>query len=87
MRIMCSRSGKISYNMASNVTHNANICVGVEMGVEDKEVQLQRKVPARPPRLRLKTEHYYDVKLPTYEESQKKYAKFMKVLLDSPEKQ
>ena len=40
------------------------------------------KKPARPPQLRLKTEHYYDVKLPTYEESQKKYAKFMKVLFD-----
>ena len=83
MRIMCLRSGKISYNMASKVMHNANECVEIE----DKEVQLQRKEPARPPRLRLKTEHYYDVKLPTYEESQKKYAKFMKVLLDNPEKQ
>jgi len=41
-------------------------------------VQLQRKAPARPSQLRLKTEHYYDAKLPTYEESQKKYAKFMK---------
>jgi len=60
--------------MASKVTHNANICVGVD----NKEVQLQRKVPARPPKLRLKTEHYYDARLPTYEESQKKYAKFMK---------
>jgi len=37
--------------MASKVTHNVNICVGVE----NKEVQLQRKVPARPPRLLLKT--------------------------------
>jgi len=82
MRVMCSRSGKISCNMASKVMHNANECVGLE----NKEVQLQRKVPARPPRLRLKTEHYNNVKLPTYEESQKKYAKFMKVLLDSPEK-
>jgi len=69
--------------MTSKVTHNANICVEVE----NKKVQLQRKVPARPPQLRLKTEHYYDEKLPTYKESQKKYAKFMKVLLDSPEKQ
>ena len=30
----------------------------------------------------VKTEHYHDAKLPTYEESQKKYAKFMKVLFD-----
>jgi len=69
--------------MASKVTHNANICVEVE----NNKLRLQRKVPARPPRLRLKTEYYNDIKLPTYEESQKKYAKFMKILLDSPEKQ
>jgi len=68
--------------MASKVKHNANECVETE----DKKVQLQCEEPARPPRLRLKTEHYYDVKLPTYEESQKKYAKFMKVLLDNPKK-
>jgi len=71
---MCSKSGEVSYNMSSKVTHNANECVEIE----DKEVQLQCKVPARPPQLRLKTEHYYDAKLPTYEESQKKYGKFMK---------
>jgi len=69
--------------MASKVTHNANICVEVE----NKEVQLPSKAPARSPQLRLKTEHHYDVKLPTYEESQKKYAEFMKVLPDNPEKQ
>jgi len=63
--------------MASKVTQNANICVEVE-----NKVQLPSKAPARPPQLRLKTEHYYDVKLPTYEESQKRYAKFMKVLFD-----
>jgi len=64
--------------MVSKVTDNANECAKVE----NDEVQLQCKKPARPPQLRLKTEHYYDVKLPTYEESQKKYAKFMKVLFD-----
>jgi len=69
--------------MSIKGTHNAHTCVGVE----NKEVQLQRKVPARPPQLRLKTEHYHDVKLPTCEESQKKYAKFIKALFDSPEKQ
>jgi len=63
--------------MSSKETHNANECVG--------QVQL-RKVPARPSQLRLKTEYDYDAKLPTYEESQKKYAKFMKVLLDDPKK-
>ena len=35
--MMCSRSGKISYNTASKVTHNANECVKV---IND-EVQLQ----------------------------------------------
>jgi len=69
--------------MASKVTHNANICVEVD----NKEVQLQRKVPARPSQLRLKTEHYYDVKLPTYEESQKKYAKFTTTLPQDSERQ
>jgi len=67
--------------MASKVTQNANICVEVE-----NKVQLSGKAPTRPPKLCLKTEHYYDVKLPTYEESQKKYAEFMK-LPDNPEKQ
>ena len=67
--------------MASKVTQNANICVEVE-----NKVQLPSKAPARPPQLRLKTEHYYDVKLPTYEESQKKYVKFMKPLLDEQKK-
>jgi len=60
--------------MASKVMQNANECVEIE----DKEVPLQRKVPARPSQLQLKTEHHYNVKLPTYEESQKKYGKFMK---------
>jgi len=73
---------KIRCNMASEVTHNVNICVEVV----NKEVQLQCKKPARPSQLRFKTEHYYDVKLPTYEESQKKYVKFMKPLLDEPKK-
>jgi len=66
--------------MASKVTQNVKICVKVE-----HKVQLPIKAPARPPQLCLKIEHYY-VKLPTYEESQKKYAKFMKVLPDNPEK-
>jgi len=64
--------------MTSQVTHNANKSVKV---IND-EGQLQRTKPARQLQLRLKTEHYYDAKLPTYKESQKKYAKFMKVLFD-----
>jgi len=73
----------MNYNMASKVTYNANICVEVE----NKEVQLQRKVLARPSQLRLKTEHYYDERLPTYEESQKKYAKFTTILPQDSERQ
>jgi len=69
--------------MTSKVTHNANICVEVD----NKEVQLQRKVPARPSQLRLKTEHYYNEGLPTNEESQKKYAKFMTILPQDSERQ
>jgi len=69
--------------MASKITHNANICVETE----NKEVQLPSKAPVRPPQLRLKTEHYYDVKLPTYEESQKKYAKLMTALPQDSERQ
>ena len=60
------------------VTYNAN--KGVK--VINDEGQLQRTKPARPPQLRFKTEHYYDAKLPTYEESQKKYVKFIKPLID-----
>ena len=70
-------------NMASKVTYNAKICVEVE----NKEVQLQRKVPARPSQLRLKTKHYYDERLPTYEESQKEYAKFTTILPQDSERQ
>jgi len=80
---MCLKSEKVSYNMASKVTHNANECVKVT----NDEVQLQCKVPARPSQLRLKREHYYDVKLPTYKEGQKKYSKFMKAMPCHPEEQ
>ena len=57
--------------MARKVTNNANECAKVE----NDEVQLQRKVPARPSQLRLKTEHYYNERLPTYEESQEEVCK------------
>jgi len=43
--------------------------------------------PKRPQRLRIKTKRYYDVKLPTYEESQKKYEKFLCTLRNNDEKQ
>ena len=66
--------------MSSNLKRN-------EMGAELGSKQDQAPPPKRLQRLRLKTEHYYDVKLPTYEESQRKYAKFMKALNDNPNTQ
>jgi len=74
---------EMNHNMASKVTYNVNLCVEVE----NKAVQLQRKVPARPLQLRLKTKHYYDERLPTYEESQKDYAKFTTLLPQDSERQ
>ena len=37
-----------------------------------ESLSLKRNKPVRPQRLRIKTKRSYDVKLPTYEESQKK---------------
>jgi len=48
---------------------------------------LKQSKPIRPQRLRIKTKRSYDVKLPTYEESQKKYEKFLYTLKDNDEKQ
>jgi len=47
----------------------------------------KRDKPKRPQRLRIKTEQFYDVKLPTYEESQAKYEKFLCTLKNADEKQ
>jgi len=58
-----------------------------KINLECKDNEVNCNAPGRPQRLRLKTEHYYDVKLPTYEESQKKYAKFLESLHDEKEKQ
>jgi len=41
-----------------------------------KDDKLIKKEPAN------ETEHYYNVKLPTYEESQRKYMRFLNVLID-----
>jgi len=54
---------------------------------KDIRLELKRIKPERPQKLILKTEHYYNVKLPTYEESQKKYAKFLESLQGDKEKQ
>ena len=47
---------------------------------------LKRNKPERPQRLRIKTKQFYDVKLPTYEESQEKYEKFLYTLKEADEK-
>jgi len=52
-----------------------------------KSLSLKRNKPARPQRLRIKTKRSYDVKLPTYEESQAKYEKFLYTLKDADERQ
>jgi len=51
-----------------------------------ESLSLKRNKPERPPRLRIKTVPYYDVKLPTYEESQVKYAKLVYKLPDTNKK-
>ena len=52
-----------------------------------KSLTLKRNKPVRPQRLRIKMGRSYDVKLPTYEESQAKYEKFLCTLKDNDEKQ
>jgi len=52
-----------------------------------KSLSLKLNKPVRPQRLRIKTKRFYDVKLPTYEESQAKYEKFLYTLKDADEKQ
>jgi len=42
-----------------------------------KALPLKRNNPMRPQRLPSKTGYAYNVKLPTYEESQARYAKFL----------
>jgi len=52
-----------------------------------ESLSLKRNKPVRPQRLRIKTKRSYDVNLPTYEESQKNYEKFLYTLKDNDEKQ
>jgi len=52
-----------------------------------KSLSLKQNKPVRPQRLRIKRQQFYDVKLPTYEESQAKYEKFLYILKDADEKQ
>jgi len=42
-----------------------------------KSLPLKRNKPVRPQRLPIKTGYAYDVNLPTYEESQAKYERFL----------
>jgi len=49
---------------------------------ETKPSPLKRNKPARPQCLHVKTGYYYNVNLPTYEESQANYEKFLLKLPD-----
>jgi len=51
-----------------------------------ESLSLKRSKPVEPQRLRIKTKRSYDVKFPTYEESQKKYEKFLYTLKDKAER-
>jgi len=51
-----------------------------------KSLPLKRNKPVRPQRLHIKTGYSYDVNLPTYEESQAKYERFLLKLPDNDKK-
>ena len=51
-----------------------------------ESLSLKGNKPPRPQRLPFKTRRFYDVKLPTYEESQK-YEKFLYTLEDADKEQ
>jgi len=52
-----------------------------------KSLPFKQNKPVRPQRLRIKTKQFYDVKSPTYEESQAKYEKFLCTLKNADERQ
>jgi len=52
-----------------------------------KSLSLKGNKSVRPQRLRIKTRRSYDEKLPTYEESQAKYEKFLYKLKGAEDKQ
>ena len=66
---------KVSVNGESMGKSNENNANGYP-----ESLSLKRHKPARPQRLRIKTKQFYDVNLPTYEESQAKYEKFLYAL-------
>ena len=76
-RIMSVNKGKIT-NTATNKTCDEGELHRVEMERSDKSLQVLDAKPMVPKRPHLKTHLEHDVKLPTYEESQTKYAKYYK---------
>jgi len=72
----------MSENERSRDENNENNSMG-----NMKSLTPKQNKPVRPQRLRIKTEQFYDVKLPTYEESQAKYEKFLCTLKTADEKQ
>ena len=77
--------GRIRYNMSNECELVSENKMLNEIG--DKKLARKSETPAILRKLQLKTEHYYDVKLPTYEESQRKYVKLLCGLRNENEKQ
>ena len=65
-------------NAVTNKTCDEGELHHVEMERSDKSLQVLDAKPMVPKRPHLKTHLEHDVKLPTYEESQTKYAKYYK---------
>jgi len=82
LQISKKMEDKVSVNGESMGKGNENNANGYP-----KSLSLKRNKTAKPQRLRIKTKQFYDVKLPTYEESQEKYEKFLYTLKDAEEKQ
>jgi len=77
-RIMLANKYKIANTVTNKTCYEGELhCV--EMVRSDESLQVLDAKPMVPKRPHLKTHLEHDVKLPTYEESQAKYAKYYKI--------
>jgi len=74
-RTMLANKCKVT-NTVTNKTCNEGELHHVDMVQSDESLQVADAKPMVPKRPHLKTHLEHDVKLPTYEESQTKYAKY-----------
>ena len=74
-RIMLENKRKIIHTVTDK-TYDEGELHHVDMEQRDESLKVQDAKPMVPERPHLKTHLEHDVKLPTYEESQAKYAKF-----------